>query len=138
MNLRISKVFGSRGGASEILTMISGQKCQFLAISEDWTNVYACCLFKIIINNECLVCIHSLDFALIIYVSKIIQIQFLQFWHGTGPILPFVVLALWLLCMYFSVSILHTEVKFGRLSYRTDEHVWFIFNAPYWQILFHA
>ena len=35
MNLRISKVFGSRGGATEILTMISVQKCQLLAISED-------------------------------------------------------------------------------------------------------
>ena len=34
MNLGISKVFGSRGGATEILTMISVQKCQFLAISE--------------------------------------------------------------------------------------------------------
>ena len=35
MNLRILKVFGSRGGATEILTMICVQKCQFLAISED-------------------------------------------------------------------------------------------------------
>ena len=33
MILRISNVFGSRGGATEILTMISVQKCQFLAIS---------------------------------------------------------------------------------------------------------
>ena len=84
-------VFGSRGGATEIhvLTMISVPKCQFLAISEDWTNVYTCCLFKLIINNEWLVYIHSLDFALIIYVTKITQ-----FWHGTGPISPFVVLAL--------------------------------------------
>ena len=66
MNLRTSKVFGSRDGATEILTMISVQKCHFLAISEDCTNVYAFCSFKLIINNECLVYIHSLDFALII------------------------------------------------------------------------
>ena len=101
MNSRILKVFGSRGGTTEILTMISVQKCHFLAISEDWTNMYACCSFKIIINNEYLVCIHSLDFVLIIHVSKIIQIQYLQIWHGTGPILPFVVLALY---------------KFGKVS----------------------
>ena len=75
MNLCISKVFGSRGGATEILTVISVQKCQFLAISEYWKIVYACCSFKLIINNECLVYIHSLDFALrlIIYVTKIRQ-----------------------------------------------------------------
>ena len=65
-------------------------------ISEDWTNVYACCSFKLIINNECLVYIHSLEFALIIYVTNIRQFHVSQFWHGTGPILPFVVLALWL------------------------------------------
>ena len=44
-SLRISnfKVFGSEGWATEILTMISVQfKCQFSAISEDRTNVYAC------------------------------------------------------------------------------------------------
>ena len=35
MNLRISKVFGLRGGAKEILTIISVKKCQFLAIEED-------------------------------------------------------------------------------------------------------
>ena len=74
--------------------MISVQKCQFLAISEDWTNVYACCLFKLYINNECLVYIHSLDFALIIYVTKIRQFHVSQFWHEPGPISPFVVLAL--------------------------------------------
>ena len=42
MNLHVSKVFGSRGGATEILTMISVLKCQFFAISD----VYACCSFK--------------------------------------------------------------------------------------------
>ena len=56
------------------------------------------CLFmlfiQIIINTKCLVYIYSLDFALIIYVTKIRQIHVSQFWHETGPILPFVVLAL--------------------------------------------
>ena len=88
MILRISKVFGSRGGATEILTMISVQKCQFLAVSEDWTNVYACCSFKLIIINECLVYIY------IIYVTKIRKFHVSQFWHWTGPISPFMVLAL--------------------------------------------
>ena len=100
MILRISKVFGSKSGATEILTMISVQKCQVLAISEDWTNVHACCSFKLIINNECLVFIHSLDFALIIYVTKIRQFHISQFWNGTGPILPFLVLALFELTDY--------------------------------------
>ena len=75
--------------------MISVQKCQFLAISEDWTNVYVSYSFKLIINNECLANIHSLDFALIIYVIKIRQFYVSQFWHATGPISPFVVLALY-------------------------------------------
>ena len=35
MNLCISKVFGSRGGATEILTMISVPKCPLLVISEN-------------------------------------------------------------------------------------------------------
>ena len=69
MNLQISKVFGSGVGATEILTMISVQKCKILAISQDWTNAYACCSFKLINNNEGLVYIHSLDFDLIIYVT---------------------------------------------------------------------
>ena len=94
MKLRISKVFWSRGGATKILKMISVQKCQCFAKSEDWTNVYACCSFKLIINSECLVYIHSLDFAVIIYVTKIRKFHVSQFWHGTGPISPFVVLAL--------------------------------------------
>ena len=94
MILRISKVFGSRGGATEILTMISVQNWQCLAISEDWTDVYAWCSFKLIINNECLVYIHSLDFVIIIHETKIRQFHVSQFWHVTGPILPFVVLAL--------------------------------------------
>ena len=99
MILRISKVFGSRGGATEILTIISVQKCQFLAISEDWTNVYACCSFKLIINNECLVYIYSLNFALSIYVTKIRKFHISQFWHGIGPISPFVVLALFIILL---------------------------------------
>ena len=76
--------------------MISMQKCQFLAISEDLTNVYACCSFKLIINNECLIYIHSSDLDLIIYLTKIRQFHVSQFWLGTGPSSPFVVLALWL------------------------------------------
>ena len=74
--------------------MISVQKCQFLAISEDWTNVYACFSFKLIVKNECLVSIHSLDFALLIYVTKIRKFHVSQFWNGTGTISLFVVLAL--------------------------------------------
>ena len=62
MILRISKVFGSRGGATEIRVTNS----QFLAMSENLTNVQACCLCKLIFNNECLVFIHSFDFPLII------------------------------------------------------------------------
>ena len=53
--LFISKVFGSRGGGIEILTMIGVQKCQFWAKSESWTTEYACCSCKLIIKNECLV-----------------------------------------------------------------------------------
>ena len=79
MNLHVSKVFGSRGGATEILMMINVQKCQVLAISEDGTNVYACCSFKIIINNEYLVYIYSLDFALIINVTIIRRFHVSQF-----------------------------------------------------------
>ena len=48
--LCISKLFGSRGGGLEILTMISVQKCQFLAKSEDWTKVYLCCSCKLILK----------------------------------------------------------------------------------------
>ena len=73
MILRISKVFGSRDGATEILTMICVQKCGFLAISENWTNLMYMHVVhandKSIINNECLVYIFSLDFPLIINVT---------------------------------------------------------------------
>ena len=83
--------------------MISVQKRQYIAISEDWTEdwtiVYACYSFKLIINNDCFVYIYRLDFALIIYVTKIRQFHVLQFWHGTGPISPFVALALCQLCV---------------------------------------
>ena len=65
INLWIFKAFGSRGGATEILTMISVQKCQILATYENWRNVYACCLFKLIIDNECLVYIQRLHFVLL-------------------------------------------------------------------------
>ena len=53
MKLIILKVFGSRGWATKILTMICA-KMPILARSEDWTNMYAWCSFKII-NNECVV-----------------------------------------------------------------------------------
>ena len=56
--------------------------------------MYACSSFKLIINNECLVYIYSLDFALLVYVTKTRQFHVLQFWQGTGPISPLVVLAL--------------------------------------------
>ena len=46
--LRISKVFGLRGGATEI-RVTNGK---FLAMSENFTNVYACCSCKLIFNNE--------------------------------------------------------------------------------------
>ena len=60
----------------EILTMIGVQKCKFLlnlAKSENWTNAYAYCLNKLIVNNECLAYIHSLDLPLIIHIIKILQ-----------------------------------------------------------------
>ena len=126
INLRILKVSGSWGGASEILTMISVQKCQFLAISGDWTNVYACCSFKLIINNECLVYFHSLDFALIIYVTKIRQFHVSQLWHGTGPISPFVVLALWFTCGPFVSFLLTVQISGAPLfpqDVRQDLHL---------------
>ena len=66
----LSKVSGSRGCGTEILMMIRVQKCQYMAISENWTDVYASCSCKSIINKECLVYIHSLGFPLIIYVTK--------------------------------------------------------------------
>ena len=51
-------------------------KMPIFSYLEDKTNVYACCSFKLIINNECLVYIHSSDFALIIYGTKITGRQF--------------------------------------------------------------
>ena len=71
--LCMSEIFWSRGGVIEILTMIGVQKCQFLAKSENWTNSSAYCSSKLNVNNECLVYIHSLDFNLIINITKIIQ-----------------------------------------------------------------
>ena len=59
--LRISKLFGSRIGGIKILTMIGVQKCQFLGKKENWTNAYAYCSSKLIVNNECLVYIHSFN-----------------------------------------------------------------------------
>ena len=66
----ISKHFGSRGGGTEILIMIGGQKCQFSAKSENWTNVYVCCSCKLITNDEYLVCLHSFDFTQNTHIKK--------------------------------------------------------------------
>ena len=41
------------------------------------------CVRMLFIQIECLVYIHSFDFALIIYVTKIRQFHVSQFWHGT-------------------------------------------------------
>ena len=59
--------------------MINVQKWQFLAISEDWTIVYAGYSFELIINNEFLVYIKSLYFALIIYYQKLYTFTFHNF-----------------------------------------------------------
>ena len=117
MILRISIVFGSRGRATEMLTMISVQKCHFLAISENWSYVYACCSFNSIIYNNFSVYIHSLDFPLIIYATKIGKFHVSQFWSATGPISPFVVLALWLkLAQRFWRRFLNFVNVFPKLS----------------------
>ena len=80
---RISILFGSRGEATDILTMIGMQKCNFSGKSENWTYVYACCTCKWITNNEWLVCIYSLDFPLNIYVTKIGQLHISNFSTAT-------------------------------------------------------
>ena len=61
------------GGGIEILTMIGVQKCQFFAKSENLKNAYAYRLSKFIVNNECLVYVHSLNFPLIIHITKIVR-----------------------------------------------------------------
>ena len=53
--------------------MIGVQKCQFLAKPENSINAYAYCSSKLIVNNECLVYVYSLDFPLIIHVTKIVR-----------------------------------------------------------------
>ena len=63
--------------------------------------------------------IHSLDFALFIYVTKIRQFHVSQFWHGTGPISPFVVLALsFVYCCYMAriLQIMHKKYSNNHLS----------------------
>ena len=71
--LCISKLFRSRCWGIKILTMIDVQTCRFLAKSENWTNVYACCSCKFIISDECLVYMNSLDFPLNTLITKIVQ-----------------------------------------------------------------
>ena len=70
--LRISKVFGSKGGATEIRVT----KGQFLTMSENLTNDHAYCSCKLIFNNEWLIFIHSLDFPLIIITGTIWNNEF--------------------------------------------------------------
>ena len=75
MILPISKHVGSRGGATEILTIEGVQKCQFFKLEklENWTNWYAWHSCKLIINNECLVSIKSLDVPQYIIITKTVQ-----------------------------------------------------------------
>ena len=70
MIFHTSKVYGSRAGASELLTTIRLQKCQFLPTLENWTNWHVSYSCKWIINNECLVYVHSLDFRLNIHKTN--------------------------------------------------------------------
>ena len=93
--LCISKRFGLRGEGLEILTMISVQKCHFLANLENWTNVCVCCSCKLIINDECLVYIQSWDFFLNTHITKLVQFHVSLIWSTTGPISSFMVLPLW-------------------------------------------
>lgn len=65
--LRISKVFGWRGWATYTLTIINVQKCWFLATSENLSQEYMLVHENEIINNDCLLYIHSLDFSCKIY-----------------------------------------------------------------------
>ena len=75
--ISISKLFGSRGGGIEILTIIGVQKCQFLAKSENWTNVFVGCSCKLISNDESLAYIHSLGVLLNTHITKIVQFHIL-------------------------------------------------------------
>ena len=69
----MSEIFGLRGGGIEIIWKIIGvQKCQYLAKWENWTNASAYCSSKLIVSNECLVYIQSLNFPLIINITKIV------------------------------------------------------------------
>ena len=46
----------------EILKMTSVENGQLIVKSENWTNAYVYCSSKLIVQNECLVYVHSLDF----------------------------------------------------------------------------
>ena len=59
----------SKGGATEKMMMMGVQKYQFLAKSENLTNLYACSSCKLIINNKCLVYKHNLNFPLNIQIT---------------------------------------------------------------------
>ena len=71
-----------------------GKNCQFLAKSENWANLCTCCSYRLIINDECLVYIHSLDFSLNTHITKIVQFHISKILSATGHISPFVVLPL--------------------------------------------
>ena len=92
--LRISKVFGSRGGATEIRVT----KYQFLAMSENLTNYHAYCSFKLIFNNEWLIFIHSLDFLLIIITGTNWNNEFnlKELGPRTAKLLLFKIMKYWL------------------------------------------
>ena len=59
----------SKGGATEKMMMMGVQKYQFLAKSENLTNLYACSSCKLIINSKCLINIHNLNFPLNIQIT---------------------------------------------------------------------
>ena len=111
--LCITKVIGSRGGGKEILTMKGVQKRQFSAKSGSWTNVHACCSSKLIINNKCLVYKHSLDFPLNIHITKIVQVH-ISLRSATGPISPFVVLALCYRTWKVFLKLFYTTCSFNH------------------------
>ena len=98
-SLYIQKI-GSNGGSIEILTMISVQKCQFLAKSENWTIAYAYCSWKLTVYNECLVYVQSLDFPLIIHKTQIIGFDISWIWSAKGPITQLVVIPLYTLVSF--------------------------------------
>ena len=87
------------------------KKCQLLAKSKYCTNLYSCSC-KLIMNIECRIYIHSLDFPPNIHITKFSQ--FHNFHKQQGQLLPNVVLALFTSnnLWYEAVKI---EIPFMRL-----------------------